>query len=508
MNKWKVALAGAVAVALALTGCSGSATSTGSASAKTGGTLTLGLITQATTFSAQDSNWANESPYMQAVYDSLLHADPDGKVVPWLATKWTYDQSLTKLTMNLRTDVKFSDGEAFTADVAAQNIKRFRDGASPNKSLLGQVADAKAIDAATLEIDLKAPDPALLVSLTQNAGLQESPKAFTASDIKTNPVGSGPYTLDQKTTVPGSSYAFVKNPNYFAPDSVHYDKIVMTVFSDTNSLLNAIKGGQVNASNLLDNSLNDQITAAGYTVNPLELDWAGLILFDREGKIAPQLKDVRVRQAINYAFDRAQLLKVIDKGFGTVTDTITPKSSPGYDASLETKYTYDVAKAKQLLADAGYANGFELSMPSTTLVPSSTWSIIASQLKEIGITVKYTDTGNNFITDMLGAKYPATWMRLAQGTDWQTATFELTPDAVFNPFKASDDKVNAWVKTIQTGSESDAKAASKDLNAYVLDQAWFVPWYRVQASFATDANTTAKVQALNVYPYLWNISPK
>ena len=509
MNRWKVALAGAVAVALALTGCSGGDAGTETSTAATGGTLTLGLIAQATTFSAQDSNWANEAPYMQAVYDTLLHANADGTLAPWLATEWKYDDTLTKLTLKLRTDVKFTDGEAFTADVAAQNLKRFRDGASPNKSLLAQVADVKAVDAATLEISLKAADPALLVALTQNAGLQESPKAFTSADIKTVPVGSGPYTLDAANTVPGNTYAFVKNPNYFSAKTFPYDKLVMNVYSDVNALLNAIKGGQLNAANLLDNSTVDQVKAAGYTINPQELDWTGLILLDRDGKIAPQLKDVRVRQAISYAFDRAALLKAIDKGYGTVSTQIFPKSSPAYDAALETKYSYDVAKAKSLLAEAGYANGFELSMPSTTLVPSTTWSIIASQLKDVGITVKYTDTGNNFISDMLGAKYPATWMRLQQDpTDWQIANFELTPNAVFNPFKASDDKVNGWVKTIQTGSKADADAASKSLNAYVVDQAWYVPWYRVQSSFATDAKTSVKVQVGNAYPYLYNIAPK
>jgi hypothetical protein len=354
MNKWKVALAGAVAAALALTGCAGGTSSSGSSSAKTGGTLTLGLITQATTFSAQDANWANEAPYMQAVYDTLIHANADGTIAPWLATKWSYDDTKTKLTLTLRTDVKFSDGEAFNADAAAQNLKRFRDGASPNKSLLAQVSDVKAVDASTVEIDLKAADPAILVALTQNAGLMESPKAFTASDIKTNPIGSGPYTLDTKNTVPGSSYTFVRNAGYWSASTFPYDKVVMKVFSDATAELNAIKGGQVSGANLIDNGSLDQIKAAGYTVNAQELDWTGLILLDRDGKLAKQLGDVKVRQAIAYAFNRDALLKAIDKGNGTVTEQIFPKSSPAYDASLDSTYTYDVAKAKQLLSDAGY----------------------------------------------------------------------------------------------------------------------------------------------------------
>jgi ABC-type transport system substrate-binding protein len=80
--------------------------------------------------------------------------------------------------------VKFTDGTKFDADVAAQNVIRFRDGASPNKSLLASVADAKSVNPTTLEITLKESDPALLIALTQNAGYQESPKAFGAADIK------------------------------------------------------------------------------------------------------------------------------------------------------------------------------------------------------------------------------------------------------------------------------------------------------------------------------------
>lgn len=502
-----------VAAALALTGCSSGAKSTstagGSGTAATGGTLTLGLIAQATTFSAADINWANEAPYGQAVFDGLLRANPDGTLVPWLATEWKYNDAKTSLTMKLRTDVKFTDGTAFDATAAAENLKRFRDGSSPNKSLLAQVADAKAVDAGTLQIDLKAPDPALLTALSQNAGLVSSPKAFTAADIKTNPIGSGPYVLDTKATVPGSSYTFTKNPSYWAPSSVHYDKVVMKVFNDVNSMLNAIKGNQLNAANLLDNSTVDQVKAAGYTINPQELDWTGLILFDREGKLAKPLADVKVRQALSYAFDRDAMLKAIDKSFGTKTTQIFPKSSPAYDAALDNFYTYDVAKAKQLLTEAGYPNGFELSMPSSTMVPSSTWSIIASQLKEIGVTVKYTDAGNNFISDMLASKYPATWMRLQQDpTAWQIATFSITPNAVFNPFKTADPKIDAWTKTIQTGTDAESAAAAKELNKFIVEQAWFVPWYRVQSSFATDAKTSVKVQVGNAYPYLWNFVPK
>ena len=127
-------VAGVAAVAMAVTGCGGSSTTSsgggggGTGSSSSAGTLTLGMLVPATTFSAQDMNFANESPYRQAVYDTLLKADPTGKVEPDLATEWKYNDDKTVLTLTLRNDVKFTDGTTFNADAAAQNLIRFRDG--------------------------------------------------------------------------------------------------------------------------------------------------------------------------------------------------------------------------------------------------------------------------------------------------------------------------------------------------------------------------------------------
>ena len=294
-------------------------------------TLTLGSIVPATTQSAADSRWANESPYMQAVYDTLVHLSPTGEPEPWLATEWSLNDDKTVMTLKLRTDVKFTDGTPFNADAAAQNILRFRDGTSPNASNLANVADAKAVDDATLEITLTQPDPALLVYLGQNGGLMESPKQFGAADEQTKPVGSGPYVLDTGKTVVGSKYVYTKNADYWAPDSVYYDNLVITVLADKNTQVNAIKGGQVTGLNVIDQTTLKEIEGAGFRLFPHELDWTGLMLLDRAGSVNEALGKVEVRQAINYAIDRDAMLQAVAQGHGTVTGQIFPETSPGYD---------------------------------------------------------------------------------------------------------------------------------------------------------------------------------
>jgi peptide/nickel transport system substrate-binding protein len=517
LSKRTVAIAaGTAALAVALAACGGgSSSSSSNNSGGTGigsgnGTLTLGSLFPPATYAAADAEWANVSPYMQAVYDTLLHATPDAKVEPWLATSWSYNADKTVLTMKLRTDVKFTDGTPFDASVAAQNIMRFHAGTSPNKSFLTNVKDAKAVDPSTLQITLTQADPSLLNYLTQNAGVQESPKAFTASDVKTKPVGSGPYILDTGKTVIGSKYVYTKNPNYWAKDQQHYANLVINVYGNISTQVNALKGGQVSGLNLADNSANDQLKASGIQLFPHELDWQGVILMDREGKMNKALGNVKVRQAINYAIDRDAMLKAVTKGNGTVTGQIFPTSSPAYDAALDTMYPYDKDKAKQLLSEAGYGSGLTITLPEIVISGTTVYDLMKQYLGDVGITVKYEQVAlNDAVAAVLAPKYAASWFQLQEDpTAWQVANFTMTKNATFNPFKVDDPKIAAFAAKIQSGSDAEAAAAAKDLNKYVVEQAWFAPWYRVAGNFAADKKTNVVQQSDNAYPYLWNITPK
>ena len=501
--------AAAVGVALALLAplvlgaCGGPA---GSSS-----TLTLGVITPATTFQAPDMNWGNESTYNQAVYDSLVQASPTGVIEPHLATAWSYNAAKTVLTMTLRTGVKFTDGTPFNASVAAQNLEAFQKGTSNNASDLINMASATAVSPTKLVIRLKQPDPAFLTYLGEAAGSQESPKAWKSPTAATVPVGSGPYVLDTKATVVGSSYVFTANPNYWDKAEQHYSKIVMNVYTSATTVLDAIEGGQVNAANTFDDTTIPQIQNAGFTVYPLQLNWSGLSLFDRSGKMSGPLGNVKVRQAINDAFDRTALLKDMSEGYGSVTTQVFPTSSPGYESSLNSYYSFDPAKAKQLLAQAGYPHGFTLAMPSITAAfGGATYALIQAELANIGIKVNYTDyQASTIFTAILAPKYPATYFTLEEDpVPWELAQFILTPTATFNPFHSTDPTVAGYLKTMQTGSSAQAAAAAKALNRYLVQNAWFAPFFRPQSSFVADSHTSVVVQPGNAVPYLWNIKPK
>ncbi|WP_210480759.1 ABC transporter substrate-binding protein [Naasia sp. SYSU D00948] len=308
----------------------------------------------------------------------------------------------------------------------------------------------------------------------------------------------------------GSSYVFDKNEDYWNPDGQHYDKLVINVYTDATSQLSAIQGGQVNVSVVSDNTVIPQIEGAGFTAVGQELDWTGFLLADREGKLTPALKEVKVRQAINHALDREALLETLGAGYGTVTGQVFPTYSPSYDAELDTYYDYDVEKAKDLMAEAGYADGFDLVMPRASTVPAAQFTLMADQLAQIGIRVAFDELQvSDFISSILGQKYSMTWFRLQQDpTDFQLAKFQIAADSTWNVFHVADPTVEDLITQIQTGDETTAETAGQELNRHIVENAWFAPFYRSQNTKAADAATQIEMQTGNTWPYLWNIQPK
>jgi peptide/nickel transport system substrate-binding protein len=503
MFRWKATAAAIAIAAVTLTGCSTAGDSPDAGSK----TLVLGQILAQGTFDVTQAEWGNRAPYYQAVYDTLLKGNADGTFDPYLATDFTYNDDNTVLTLTIRDDVEFSDGTALTPDIVKQNLERFKDGGGAYAGDLANVDSIEADDT-TVTLTLSAPDPALFAYLSREAGLVASPAMFDAEDADTNPIGSGPYLLDLDATVTGTSYVFTKNPDYWNPDVQHYDTITMSVFTDPTAGINALKAGEVNTLNLADNTNLDQVEGAGWTIQKSELNFQGLLLLDRGGEMNKALGDVRVRQAINYALDREGLLEALQLGNGTVTTQVFKETSEAYDPELDSYYTYDPEKAKELLADAGYADGLKLSMPSTAILGAAQFPLIQQQLADVGITASFTDTAvDNYVADIAAPKYAAVPMQLEENADWQLIQFMISPTAPFNPFKYSDDTTESLISEIQAGDEATQVEKAKELNKYIVEQAWFAPYYRVSAGYAFDANTKVTQSTTNVVPSLYDITP-
>jgi peptide/nickel transport system substrate-binding protein len=503
MFRWKIAAATVAVAALALTGCTTTDDSGGDDE------LVIGQFLAQTTFDTTQAEWGNRALYYQAVYDTLLVGTSEGTIEPYLASAFEYNEDNTELTLTIRDDVTFTDGTEVTADVVAQNLTRFKDGGGAYAGDLANVTAIEAPDASTVLLTLTAPDPALTSYLSREAGLISAPSTFDAEDAATNPVGSGPYILNLDESVTGTSLVFDKNPDYWNPDVQHYEKVTMSIITDPTAMVNAIQAGEVDAAVLADNNNLEQVEGAGFEIQASELNFQGLLLLDRGGELDPAMGDVRVRQAINFALDREGLLEALQLGNGTVTTQVFKVNSEAYDPELDSFYAYDPEKAKELLAEAGYADGLDLTMGSTVVLGAAQFPLIQQQLADVGINVTFVDTpAENYIADMVAPKYSAVPMQLEENADWQLIQFMISRTAPFNPFHYGDETTDALIAEIQSGDLATQAEKAAELNAYVVEQAWFAPYYRVSAGYAHNpAVVDVTLSPTNIVPSLYDYTP-
>jgi peptide/nickel transport system substrate-binding protein len=501
-----LATAGAIALSSCSTaGAGGNAQGNGSGAAR-GGTLNLGQIQDISSWDPGQAHVGTKLVPYQLPYDTLILREPDGSYSPMLATQWGYtDDTNSTFSLDLRTDVTFSDGTALDAEAVKANLDHFRAANGPQANQLAGVSEVTAVDEDTVEILLAEPNPALEYFLSQAAGLIGSPEQLGTDDMTAAPVGSGPYEMDTSASVPGNQYVFTAREDYWNPDLQHWDQIVLKVLSDPAARVNALASGQVDTV-ALDPRTVAQAEGAGAQVVTWESDWMGLLLFDRGGQVNPALADVRVRQAINYAFDRDTILEQLQGGYGTVTTQVFGTNTSAYDESLDDHYTYDPEKAKQLLAEAGYADGFTLTVPlADPMAPVAPF--FQQPLADIGITVETTSVPvQNYQPELGSGKYAAAWWTLFQGPTWVAIQQLLSTDALYNPFDSTSPELQSMIDAVQAGGD-DADEQAQALAEYLTEEAWFAPWFRSEAIIGADSGVHVEPQVEQAVPSIYNYTP-
>ncbi len=295
---------------------------------------------------------------LEPMYDPLIRRDQDLKLQPALATEWSVDSAGTIWRFKLRSGVMFHDGTPFDADAVVATFRRHLDpahGLAASGRIRPLLDSVQAIDPATVEFHLKKPYPAFLALLATNPCLIVSPKAAAAGTLGRAAVGTGAYRFVEWKS--GEYVMQAKNPDYWG-DKTGVDQLRWTWTAETSVLNMAVQTGDADVVNPLP-----AIFAAGVKANPelklLQTAGAAVFWVALNTKLKP-LDDVRVRQALNYATNRAQLVQAILSGYGKPANSPLSPATPGYDAKLD-PYPYDPDKAKQLLAAAGVAEGFAMS---------------------------------------------------------------------------------------------------------------------------------------------------
>ncbi len=496
----------------------GTATSTGAASvpgdtgggeapAARGGTLTIASVVDNNTFDRKGLTIGNHLQYWMPVYDTLLVLSPDGELEPNMATEWSYNADNTVLTLKLKDGITFTDGEPFNAEAVKANIEYLRDGGGPFANYVASVENVVPVDDLTVELHLSTPDPALLYGLAVVGGAMASPAAIAAGTLATSPVGSGAYTLDEGATTPGTEYVYQRNPDYWNPDAYAYDTIVIKPILDLQARLNAIQSGQADTG-LLAVSNADAAEDAGLQIDTTPIDWQGLVIADREGKVVPALGDARVRQAINMAFDKDAIVDKVIAGRGSPTSQVFGPKSEAYVPELEDTYTYDVDAAKALMEEAGYGDGFEITMPETTINTAMN-PIVVQQLGQIGIKVNYeTVPPDSVLQRFLAGDFPLYFMSLGSQSAGEDINKFFTPTSPWNTSKAEDPELTALVEAAASATPGEEQAAAfQAVNQWVVDNAWFAPIYRVDTIIASDPSVDVTPNAFYVVPFPRDYKP-
>jgi len=380
-----------VSVALVVAGCVGGGSRTTTKELRVGATAVPDSMDPTT-----NSNAAIPQVLLYNVYETLVKLDGEGKIRPLLAKEWTVSNDGLTYTFSLQPDATFASGAPVDAAAVVSSIQRVQQDPSVtpvNKAQMSVVAAASAVNATTVKVVLSKPSNSWLYDMTGSAGIIVDPA--NAGDLANSPAGSGPFVLKQWNK--GTSVVLAKAPKYWGTPSL-FDQVTFRYFGDANAMSTAMLSGDLDiVSNLTTPQALGQFSdTSKYQV--IKGTTNGEIVLGFNDQKAP-FTDVRVRQAICYAVDRKALMDAVWAGQGTLIGSMVPPTDPWYE-DLSQTYPFDPAKAKDLLAQAGFAQGLTVNLQVPTL-PYATGAaqFIASQLKDVGITVNVSELD-----------FPGTWI--------------------------------------------------------------------------------------------------
>jgi ABC-type transport system substrate-binding protein len=474
-GNWRATVAVVLAAALMLAGC----TRPGTADGEAGGTLTVVAVIAPQTLdpakTAQNNAWLE-----QLAYEPLIVRRSDGTLAPGLAESWHYEgDDNTTFVLTLRPGVTFSDGSELTAQTVVDHLTYIVEAGGQMAPFLAG-STFTATDPRTVTITAQSPNPDFPVILTQDyiiGGVIGSAGLADPSTLGTTTLGAGPYMLDPAQTVAGDHYTYVPNPHYYDKASVHWEKVVIRIITNPQSVLNALRTGQADVA-VGDPSTVGAAEQAGLRVASALFLWSGVVLADRDGTMAPALADVRVRQALNYATDRQAISDALFAGIGSPAHQVTVPDGYGYNESLATAYPYDVDKARSLLAEAGYPDGFALAIVTPEYQQLNLIAqALAQQWAQIGVDLQITDyaNANQYAADAFGGKFPAFTTAFGHIPVWMQGPSLFLPTAAFNPFKNADSTLQQLYDDASRASDAEKPEKDRLVIEYLTTHAWFVP---------------------------------
>jgi peptide/nickel transport system substrate-binding protein len=321
---------------------------------------------------------------MYALHDGMAKAMPDNSLAPSLATSWTASKDGLTYEFTLRKNVKFHNGDTFTAEDVKFSFERYR--GTSAKMLKDRVAAVETPAPDKVRFRLKNPWPDFLLFYTAASGAGWIvPKAYTEKvgdeGYKKAPIGLGPYKYVSST--PGVDMVFEAFEGYWRK-TPSVKRLVLKVIPDEATRLAALKRGEVDIVYSLRGELAEEVQrTSGLTLKPTVIQapqW--VVPLDQWDPKSPWA-DRRVRLAANHAIDRKAINQAITLGHSKLTHSIIPSTFDFY--WQPPLYAYDPARAKKLLAEAGYPNGFDAGQYYCDISYANVQEAILNYFNQVGI---------------------------------------------------------------------------------------------------------------------------
>ncbi len=461
------------------------------------GTVVIGMRAELTTLN-QGAGSVPEITVGENIFETLVYRNFDGSVRPHLAERWTVSPDGLTRTFYLRRGVKFHNGEPFNAEAVKFSLEWIRDPKvfSQFKGYWTDIKNIEMVDDYTIKFHFKQPNPLLISLLPWHLAIL--PPKYVSENRATwgrKPVGTGPYKFVE--WVPNERIVMEANMEYWQGPPP-FQKLIFRPIPDETARTAALLSGAVH---LVGPVSLDQVSMVRAAAG-VHVVWADSLQRDRlaiRHDVKP-FDDIRVRQAIAHAIDKGAIIRNILGGHAIAMYGPLIGLEWGLDPGLKEPYPYDPARAKTLLAQAGFPNGFEVDFeyaPGITAKNPETAEAIVNYLAAIGIRakVKAVDYGK-YISDSknreLAPLSVSFWTGGGNFHGWQPFAILLDCEkssALWNPKPKYwcnpevDKLVAAAVQALHRGDEAKAKqlfAQAQKLAADYVYQVWLwqfkVPW--------------------------------
>jgi peptide/nickel transport system substrate-binding protein len=461
----------------------------------------------------QVSFFSSEASMHYSIFDSVIRRADDMKLVPSLATSWKATAP-TEWTLELRTGVKFHNGEPFNAEVMKWNVERMTEAGANRSPFLQDMTNAEVVNASTIKITTKRSDPTFPARMTMFFIMPpDYVKQAGPEGILAKPVGSGPYTFVER--VKDSHLTMEANPDWWG-GAPKIKTVTWKVLPQASTRVAALKAGELDLVPQVSTDQFDELNAdpklRAVWVRSVRTPMVMMAPESPQGGGEP-LRDQRVRQALNYAVNADAIVQFLLGGKGERTATLMTQDFLFYDQNVK-PYPYDQARAKQLLTEAGYPNGFELNfdVPSSgiSIKPVELAQAISADLAKVG--VKANVQPQEFAT----AVKLRDERKIAPLFLWSWGGSTLDPDDKFWGVQAKDSTWSFIIeedtdKLIQEGrtsvDDSRRKTIYEQLQAKTKDQAPFIFLFAQPDVYAQNRRLTWEARN-DERIFLWNAELK